>query len=617
MMIEYQKTKRYCVAILMLFQIQYYHVMKLQYVLRRPFVFLYPLLLSCSLFGCQEKTSVSESYSQYATAQNGMVAAAHPLAAEAGAEILKKGGNAIDAAVASAFVVGVVEPMMSGIGGGGSMTIWMEDAGQAEHLNFYARAGADPDLSREGLQDDEIDFARWTAVPGAVAGLLKAHEARGVLTREEVLAPAIKAAGEGFLVHAMLGRIIAEYKERLNRDQDAAAIFYPGGVPLQAGDLLVQTKLAETLTRIAEQGRDGYYKGPVADEIVSKLNAGGNPISMADLAGYEAEWKRPLCGMYQDYTILTAPPPLGGVEILATLELLETQQLKTYGTPVGSGAALSAFVDAMRIAQADRRAFVGDPEYAAVPAIGMSSDAYAQERLAYMTGDAPNEMPWGDPWDEERLTQDERCQQLNPFGATTLPQPADNDSAENDGEEDDHTTHLSVIDSEGNAVSLTYTMGLYFGSGLIAGGGFLNSAANLFGYVDANQRGAHRTPRSTTAPTLVLKNQNIKLAVGAAGAGRIGPAVAGVITYILDYEMSPVDAIRMPRVYPVPDTLEVRIEDGIDGESIAELRGKNYTITVYPKTDIYFGGVHLVYVEDDGRLIGVADPRRNGDAAGY
>lgn len=115
----------------------------------------------------------------------------------------------------------------------------------------------------------------------------------------------------------------------------------------------------------------------------------------------------------------------------------------------------------------------------------------------------------------------------------------------------------------------------------------------------------------------MLKNQNIKLAVGAAGAGRIGPAVAGVITYILDYEMSPVDAIRMPRVYPVPDTLEVRIEDGIDGESIAELRGKNYTITVYPKTDIYFGGVHLVYVEDDGRLIGVADPRRNGDAAGY
>lgn len=177
-----------------------------------------------------------------------MVAAAHPLAADAGAAVLKQGGNAIDAAVASAFVVGVVEPMMSGIGGGGSMTVWLEEQDQAEYLNFYARAGSDPDYERDGLRNADVSKERWVAIPGAVDGLLKAHERFGRLPLAAVMEPAIRIAEEGFHVHPMLARIIADYKSVLTHDSTSAALFYPDDAPLQAGDLLVQQTLAETHT---------------------------------------------------------------------------------------------------------------------------------------------------------------------------------------------------------------------------------------------------------------------------------------------------------------------------------------------------------------------------------
>ena len=531
--------------------------------------------------------------------------------------MLKQGGNAIDAAVASAFSVGVVEPMMSGIGGGGSMTIWMEAENKAEHLNFYAREGANPDYDRDELADSLQSYQRWVAIPGSVAGLLEAHEKYGALPLSDVMAPAIKTAKDGFLIHPMLARIIGEKKTILTHDADAAAVFYPNGQQLQAGDLLVQTALGETLERIATEGRDAYYKGSVAEEMIAKLNAGGNPLSLSDLAEYEVEWMRPLCGDYDNYTVLTAPPPLGGIEVLATLELLEPYDLSDMGTPDNSGSALAAYVDAIRIAQADRIAFVGDADEAAVPAIGLTSDAYAAERSVLMGQTAPAEMEFGNPWEEELLPQSDDCQAIDPFPVTPFTPPVHDHSDEHEHEAGGHTTHLSVIDGDGNAVSLTYTMGLYFGSGVFVGGGFLNSASNLFSNVVANQRGPHRTPRSTTAPTLVLEGDDIRLALGAAGAGRIGPAIVSMITYILDYGLSPQEAIEMPRMFPQADTVEVRIEEGFAAQSVAALRDKQYNVRVYPNLNIYFGGVHFVYAQKDGLLIGAADPRRHGAAVGF
>ncbi len=554
---------------------------------------------------------------QRAVARQGMVAAAHPLAAQAGLEALRQGGNAVDAAVAAAFTVGVVEPMMSGIGGGGSMTIWLEADARAEHLEFYASAGADPDFARDDLPDSLVTPERRVAVPGSVAGLLAAHERYGTLPRRAVLEAAIRAARDGFFVHPLLARVIRESREKLTYDPEAAALFYPGGQPLQAGDRLVQPALAATLERIAQEGAGGFYAGPAAETLVAKLRAGGNPLTLDDLARFTPRWRRPLCGAFGGYTVLTAPPPLGGAEVLETLALLDAYDLPALGTPNEAAAALETLVDAIRIARADRVAYIGDPDDAAVPAVGLASVAFADERRALIGTAVPDTLAPGDPWDEERLPPPASCARLDPFAPTPFERPAPAADGAADDKDEGQTTHLSVVDRAGNAVSLTYTLGLYFGSGVYAGGAFLNSAANNFGDQPANRRGSYRTPRSTTAPTLVLDGDDVRLVVGAAGSGRIGPAVAQMILYTLRYGLDPGQSLRMPRLYPFVESREVRVEDGFSGEALAGLRARGYTLDVRPPLDLYFGGVHLVYAREDGWLVGAADPRRDGAALGY
>ena len=558
--------------------------------------------------------------SKRADAANGMVAAAHPLAAQAGVDMLKQGGNAVDAAVATAFVLNVVEPMMAGIGGGGSMTIWREEATAADFVEFYASAGADPDYELEQIPDSTRSRERMVAVPGAVDGLLSAHEQHGELSRETVMAPAIRAAREGFLVHTLLARIIADYEERLTYDPAAADIFYPGGEPLQAGDRLVQVELAHTLERIAQEGRRGFYEGPTAQHVIEKLQTGGSPLTLDDFRRYEARWRKPLCGQYKQYTVLAATPPLDGVEVLETLELLEAYDLPSMGLPAESPEALSHIVDAIRIARTDRAQWIGDPDDTGVPAVGLSSPAFADERRP-LIGQAtvPDSMTAGDPWDEERQVQLPRaCRRLGAYAPTTLPKPDTTTPVDDEDPEESETTHLSVIDADGNAVSLTYTMGLYFGSAVYVDGAFYNSAAlNFDDDVVANQRAPYRTPRSTTTPTILLDDDAVRLVVGSPGSGRIPPAIVHMILYTLDYGLDPATAIRMPRVYPFTTEPVVRVEDGFDASALGRLRERSYQLEVYPPFDPYFGGVHMILVDEAGRKIGAADPRRNGVAVGY
>lgn len=556
---------------------------------------------------------------QRVEAAHGVVAAAHPLAAAAGVEMLRRGGNAVDAAVASAFVLAVVEQQMAGLGAGGALTLWRAGPKRAEYLDFYASAGADsawasvpPSAQRTPEQ--------MVAVPGMVDGLLGALAQYGTLERDVVLAPAIRAARDGFPVHSLLARAIAANRAKLTRDPAAARIFYPGGQPLQAGDTLVQPALAATLERIAREGRSGFYAGPVADSIVGVLRAGGSPITLADLRDFRTRPRRPLCTTYEGYTLLSAPPPLDGLEVFQTLALLDGRDLPRLGLPAESPAALTVLTDAVRLARADRVAYLGFPDDAAVPAVGIASAAYARERGALVGRPVADSAPVGDPWDEEAAADaPARCAALAPYAPTTLPRPATGArSPEEDGASElAQTTHLSVVDAERNAVSLTFTAGVAFGSGSYAAGTFLNSAANNFGGPLANRRAAGRTPRSTIAPTIVLDGDQVRLVVGSPGSGYIPPAIVHTILYTLVYGLDPWTAVNMPRVYPDNDSPAVEVEQGFTGAALAGLRRHGYDVVINPPIDQGFGGVHVVLVRPDGTLVGAADPRRDGAAAGY
>jgi len=560
---------------------------------------------------------------QRSVSDGGMVAAAHPRAVAAGTKMLEAGGTAVDAAVATAFALHVLEPMMSGPGGGGSMTLWDPETKTANFVDFYASAGADPDHGLNAVPDSVLsqNRERMAAVPGSVAGLLSAHAKYGELSRERVMAPAIRLAREGFPVHTLFARIIDDYGHRLTYDEDAAAIFYPDGEPLQAGDHLERPKLARTLTRVAEEGREGFYEGPVARALVNQLQAGGNPLTMDDFAAFEPRWRKPLCGSYGPYTVLSATPSLNGAEVIETLNLLDPYDLPAMGFPSRAPKALGRVVDAIRIARADRLRWIGDPDETGVPAVGLASSAFAEERRALIGGPVPDSMAAGNPWPMEQNGRSEDCEALNSFPPTDLPRPKTKaqktDTTTGLGS---HTTHISVVDAEGRAVSLTETMGLYFGSAVYENGVFLNSGAMNFTGPDerpvANRRAGRRTPRSSTAPTLLLEDNDVRLVAGSPGSGRIPPAIVHMVLYTLNYGLDPATAVQMPRVYPMVDTSVVRVEGGVAAPALARLRERGYAIESYPPFDMYFGGVHMVYVDEDGRRIGVADPRRYGTAAG-
>lgn len=638
-------------------------------------------------------------------AVRGMVASAHPLASEAGVEMLRRGGNAVDAAVAAAFAVGVVEPMMAGIGGSGGMLIWWHPERRAEYLDFYSRAPA-------GAAGREPPVG----IPGAVAGLLAAHERFGALERQVVLEPAIRLAAEGFPVSVLLARTIAEDSAKLAQVRRAREIFWPRQRPLAPGELLVQPELAATLRRIAAYGRAGFDQGPVADEVVRVLREHGSAMTVEGLAGFTPLWKRPLCGEYRGRVVLSAPPPQSGVQIILGLHLLEPYDLAALGDPTRSADAFTVLAGALRTAAADRIAWNADPEYVEVPAAGLATGGYARQRAAAMprpgvsSGSVPDRVAPGDPRDWDGMPASPGCARHEPYGpggyegrvirdrspwlagegaasriapglavsfdlpvakgggeATRLRVPGRGESADawlaDGGSETSNvwmvdrggdaaersvgyagretlrlsvvesgggagdlpvvdavgeTTHLSVVDDAGNAVSLTYTQGVYFGSGLWAAGTFLNSAMEIFS-ADPSSRTAlvpGAAPPSTTTPTIVLEDGRVRLVVGSPGGGRIPPATIQAMVYSLDYGLDPLEALRMPRMYPFPTSREVAVEQGFRAEALAGARQRGFAPRPMPPFSLYFGGVHLIEWRG-GRWVGAADPRRDGEVRGH
>ncbi len=566
--------------------------------------------------------------------RDGMVVSAHPLGSQAGREMLEMGGNAIDAAVATAFAIAVLEPNMSGLGGSGAMTIWNRDAGRADYLDFYAAAGADPDYHLDTDPDSLITPERGVAVPGMAAGLLEALERYGTLDRQTVLGPAIRLAEEGFIVHHLLADVIYGYSGRLLYDDESAALFYPDGTPLRAGQRLMQPQLAGVLRSISDHGRDGFYSGEVARRTVEKLAGGDSRLTLNDFENYSPRWRGALCQDWNGYRVLSAPPSLAGHEVILGLKLIERSNIAASGHPVSSGEALSALVDAIRIARADRCEWQGDPSYVDLPVAGMISDEYASLRTTAMGGMVPDTMHAGDPWHATpRYTASPGCIGDGFFSLPLNIVPRDydelrshippapdtgkNDEDEPVGDDEQHTTHISVVDRQGNAVSMTNTLGLYFGSAVFSDGVFYNSANHNFGGSYGSIRGPGRTAHSSTAPTIVLSDDRVELVVGSPGSGRIPPAIISMIVHTLIYDMHPSDAIRMPRVYPMLNNPVVQLERGYAPEALETLHERGYVISPsgFPM-NMLFGGVQMIRVLEDGTMIGVSDPRRDGGAAG-
>jgi gamma-glutamyltranspeptidase/glutathione hydrolase len=544
-------------------------------------------------------------------AERAAVTSANPLASEAGVAMLRAGGNALDAAVAAAFAIGVVEPQMSGLGGGGSLLLWLEGVDRVEALDFYASQNA-ASYARSHPPGGGAQDLREVAVPGLVAGLLAAHERFGRLPRATVLEPAIRLAEQGFPVNQVLAQMIAGDSAKLHRFPAAAAYLWPGGKPLGPGALVTNPTLAAALRAVAQDGRAGFYRGDAGRAVVAAMNAGGHPITLDEFAAYEPIWKRPLCSTYRGRVLLSAPPPQTGSQVLHTLELLEPYDLAALGLPTRSARAFDVLASALRVGMADNRAN-DDPRWEPVPAAGTVSEGFARTRAPLVgAGTVPARIEPADatPFDDDPAPA--ACAPFAPYGSTSTAASGSSAGAE-PTEAGGETTHLSVVDVDGNAVALTQTNSSLFGSGAYASGFFLNDSGFRFRDGGGPPAAPWRTRTSTIAPTIILEDGRVRMVTGAPGGGRIPTAIVQTLVYTLEYDMDPLAALRMPRMFPSPTNAQVQLENGFAADVLRDVRALGYQPAA-----LSFGYARLYSIVRRGdRWIAVADPRHDGEPRGW
>ena len=543
-----------------------------------------------------------------------MVVASQVDAAAAGAELLRAGGNAADAAVAVAFALSVTDISQTGIGGGGAMLQYDARARRASHLSFYPRTGADPAWGAAEAAGSRRP-GRIAATPGMVAGLLETHRRFGRLPLAQVMAPAIRLAREGFIVGPLLARTIASSREKLLADSAAARLLLPNGEALRPGDRLVQPVLAATLEAIARGGREAFHTGPIATRLAATVRAQGGLITERDLRVYPVADGPPLCTEWRGHTVLGAPAPVGGAPVLAMLHLAEAAGLTRGAGFTTSPQAVVTMTGVIRTATADGGSWRGDPAVMPVPMRGVVHAGYARSRAALVQAAATDTVRAGDPWPFEAAPLPAACAAY-PMPVATRPQMGgavrpDGGEGTVDGDAPaSYTSHLAVIDADGDAVSMTTTVGLLFGSGVYTDGFFLNSSgANL----DARTRGPDRYTNSTIAPTIILDRDRVRLLIGAGGSQYIQPSVTQVTLRLLAFGEDPTLAMAAPRILASPARTEVEVEPGFSSAVYAGLVAKGYR-PLSRVADITFGGLHAIVVEPGGRRIGVADPRRDGVA---
>lgn len=536
-------------------------------------------------------------------ARDHMVVSQEAQASLVGREILRAGGNAVDAAVATGFALAVTLPRAGNLGGGGFMVIHRAD-GDNIALDYRETAPASHfrDVFLDEKGEASSDKSRWSGlavgVPGTVAGLALAHEryGSGDFTLAELMAPAIALAKDGFTVSPALADILADerVRERLEADPEAREMFYRDGSPPAAGSKLTLPHLAGTLERIAAEGPSGFYEGPVAEAIVATVAAHGGDMTLADLAQYEPKVREPVIGTFRGDTIVSMPPPSsGGVHLVQMLNILEDAPFGNFG--LNSADMIHLMVEAARRAYADRALYLGDPDYVDVPVAALIDKGYAQKLRA----------------------------EIDPDRAT----PSSEVSASPDKlpKESDQTTHFSVLDGEGNAVSNTYTLNFSFGVGFAAEGVgvLLNNelddfsakpgVPNAYGLVggEANAVAPRKRPLSSMTPTIVLREGKPLLVTGTPGGSRIITTTMQVILNALVHERDIMTATAAPRVHHqwLPDY--IRVEEGISFDTIRLLEEKGHTV----KQQSAMGSVQSIMVEPDGMIAGASDPRTPGGLA--
>jgi len=575
------------------------------------------ILLCCGLAvplagKCQQAPTNTSAYmtKQPVRAQHGMVVSVHHLASDAGVAILREGGNAVDAAVATGFALAVVHPIAGNLGGGGFLLLRTHD-GKSTFIDYREQA---PLAATENMYLDEqgnvipnasVLGYRSIATPGSVAGMAYAEKKYGRLGLKEVMAPAIALARDGFVLSDEEARQLAD--SDLARFADSKRIFQRNGNRYKAGETFKQPELARTLERISDDPGD-FYHGKLAGELVADLKTGGALLTSEDLARYTVVEREPVVGSFHDYTILSAPPPSsGGVVLVSTLNILETYDLKKYGDR--SPQWVHLVTEAFRRAYMDRAQYLGDPDYNQIPVAALTAKNYAAA--------------WRSSIDQNKASPSASL--VRPEGFV----PPASATAGHRHESND-TTHYSVVDSEGNAVSVTTTLNDAFGSHVTAGslGILLNdemddfaakmNVPNMFGLIQgpANAIAPGKRPLSSMTPTIVLENGKLRYVLGSPGGGRIISTVANIFLSAAEGDLNIQQAVDAPRFHHqyLPDTLY--LEPGFAPPTVDALRAMGYDVNV--SHGHWSDGECIAVDPATGELLGGQDHRgQTGKTAGY
>ncbi|WP_225784103.1 gamma-glutamyltransferase [Xenophilus sp. Marseille-Q4582] len=534
-------------------------------------------------------------------ARNGMVATEQELATQIGLDILKAGGNAVDAAVAVGFALAVALPNAGNIGGGGFMVVHDARTGRNVALDFREvaphKASRDMYLDAQGqVIDGKSLYTHYAVgVPGTVAGMEHALKQWGTMPLARVIAPAAALAEKGFPVSETLAKILSQEQKNMGKWPATREIFWKNGAPLKVGDLLVQKDLAASLRLIGQQGSRAFYEGDIARKIAAEMASHPNAISLQDLRDYKVVERVPTQGTYRGYQIVTMPPPSsGGPHLVQILNMLEPQPVAQWGA--NSAQYLHYLAEASKLAYADRSEHLGDPDFVKVPEKGLTSKRYAAS-LA-QTIDPNRARP---------------AREIKPG----RPQPY----------ESDQTTHYSVVDKAGNAVAVTYTLNTNFGSGIVAQGTgiLLNNemddfsakpgVANAYGLVggDANAVAPRKRPLSSMTPTMVLRGGKPVLVTGSPGGARIITTVLQTVVNTIDFQMNPAEAASTPRVHHQWTPDELRVEKGLSPDTLALLRQRGHNVALKAS----MGRTQTIQIRD-GMLYGYSDPRNpDGKTLGY
>ncbi len=534
-------------------------------------------------------------------ARNGMVATEQELASKIGLDILKAGGNAVDAAVGIGFALAVALPNAGNLGGGGFMVVHDAKTGKNIALDFreVAPKGASRDMYLDAggkVVDGKSLYTHYAiGVPGTVAGMEHALKQWGTMPLGKVIAPAAALADKGFPVSETLAKILDQEKKNMGQWPATRAIFWKNGEPLKAGDALVQKDLAASLRLIGQQGARAFYQGSIAQKIAAETAPHAGAVTLADLRDYQVVERAPTTGTYRGYQVVTMPPPSsGGPHLVQILNMLEPLPLAQWGP--NSAQTIHYLAESMKLAYADRSEYLGDPAFVKIPLKGLTSKAYANELLKTID---PNTARSG--------------KSIKPG----KPQPY----------ESDQTTHYSVVDKAGNAVAVTYTLNTNFGSGIVAQGTgiLLNNemddfsakpgVANAYGLVggDANAVAAGKRPLSSMTPTMVLKDGKPVLVTGSPGGARIITTVLQTVVNVIDFGMNPAEAASTPRVHHQWTPDELRIEKGLSPDTIALLKARGHNVQLKAS----MGRTQTIQLRGDA-MYGYSDPRNpDGKTLGY